>query len=189
MLKFRFAFTRCLANKVSFFFVCKLLRWSFRSLTASQSKRCSLCIEPTTPALWIRTHSFTAFTAQLFGTYHKVTYVRCKVLFKANALRDSLMTRMNFSLCRCIELDCWDGLNDEPIITHGRALCSNILFKVLLWKFLVRIKRNLTNTRIPGSQFPFRIHSKAESCFALFCKMHNASLATLRIWRSAVSSH
>ncbi|XP_061112281.1 1-phosphatidylinositol 4,5-bisphosphate phosphodiesterase delta-1b isoform X2 [Conger conger] len=31
--------------------------------------------------------------------------------------------------CRCVELDCWDGSDGEPVIYHGYTLTSQILFK------------------------------------------------------------
>ena len=39
--------------------------------------------------------------------------------------------RVSTFVSRCVELDCWDGKgeDEEPIITHGKAMCTDILFK------------------------------------------------------------
>lgn len=34
--------------------------------------------------------------------------------------------------CRCVELDCWDGQRNEPIIYHGWTLTSKLDFKEVL---------------------------------------------------------
>ncbi|NXY61398.1 PLCD3 phosphodiesterase, partial [Callaeas wilsoni] len=31
--------------------------------------------------------------------------------------------------CRCVELDCWEGSNGEPVVYHGHTLTSKILFR------------------------------------------------------------
>lgn len=31
--------------------------------------------------------------------------------------------------CRCVELDCWEGSDGEPVVYHGHTLTSKILFR------------------------------------------------------------
>lgn len=40
--------------------------------------------------------------------------------------------------CRCVELDCWDGDDGEPVVYHGHTLTSKILFKDIL----IAVKRH-----------------------------------------------
>jgi phosphatidylinositol phospholipase C delta len=30
--------------------------------------------------------------------------------------------------CRCVEIDCWDGTDGRPIVSHGRTLTTSVLF-------------------------------------------------------------
>lgn len=33
---------------------------------------------------------------------------------------------------KCVELDCWDGKDGEPVVYHGHTLTSKIYFKDIL---------------------------------------------------------
>ncbi|XP_043824149.1 1-phosphatidylinositol 4,5-bisphosphate phosphodiesterase zeta-1 [Dromiciops gliroides] len=34
--------------------------------------------------------------------------------------------------CRCLEIDCWNGSQNEPVVYHGHTLTSKILFKTVI---------------------------------------------------------
>ncbi|XP_043784709.1 1-phosphatidylinositol 4,5-bisphosphate phosphodiesterase-like [Apis laboriosa] len=60
--------------------------------------------------------------------------------------------------CRCVELDCWDGKgeDEEPIITHGKAMCTDILFKDVIYA--------IRDTAFVTSEYPIILSFENHCC-------------------------
>lgn len=67
-------------------------------------------------------------------------------------------TNVFFAFDRCVELDCWDGKgeDEEPIITHGKAMCTDILFKDVIYA--------LRDTAFVTSDYPIILSFENHCC-------------------------
>ncbi len=59
---------------------------------------------------------------------------------------------------RCVELDCWDGSDGAPVVTHGRTVCT----KIKLWDALLGIRDSAFAT----SPYPVILSIEDHCCAA-----------------------
>ncbi|GFO29287.1 1-phosphatidylinositol 4,5-bisphosphate phosphodiesterase delta-4, partial [Plakobranchus ocellatus] len=83
---------------------------------------------PGSPMLGLSVGPILLFTAHVGFPFHRMWLYLLEDQLKGPSSVEGYIRALRRG-CRCLELDCWDGPNDEPIIYHGHTLTSKISLK------------------------------------------------------------
>uniref|UniRef100_W5L4B0 Phosphoinositide phospholipase C n=1 Tax=Astyanax mexicanus TaxID=7994 RepID=W5L4B0_ASTMX len=90
---------------------------------------------------YMRSPSGDIFNPEHYEVNQEMTQPLCNYFIASShntyLMGDQLMSQSRVDMyawvlqagCRCVEVDCWDGQDGEPIVHHGYTLTSKILFK------------------------------------------------------------
>ncbi|XP_036960039.1 1-phosphatidylinositol 4,5-bisphosphate phosphodiesterase eta-2a isoform X4 [Acanthopagrus latus] len=90
---------------------------------------------------YMRSPAGDIFNPQHYNVNQDMTQPLCNYFIASShntyLMGDQLMSQSRVDMyawvlqagCRCVEVDCWDGQDGEPIVHHGYTLTSKILFK------------------------------------------------------------
>ncbi|XP_013875782.1 1-phosphatidylinositol 4,5-bisphosphate phosphodiesterase eta-2a isoform X2 [Austrofundulus limnaeus] len=90
---------------------------------------------------YMRSPAGDIFNPEFYSVNQDMTQPLCNYFIASShntyLMGDQLMSQSRVDMyawvlqagCRCVEVDCWDGQDGEPIVHHGYTLTSKILFK------------------------------------------------------------
>jgi phosphatidylinositol phospholipase C delta len=84
------------------------------------------------------------------------TYLMGRQIYGESTTEGYIMALVNG--CRCVEVDCWDGPNGQPVVNHGRTFTSPISFQEVI---TIINKYAFHKTRLP-LWISFEVHCSPE---------------------------